>query len=222
MVRQRIPDCPAGISPGPVRIGAANRSRRAGIWIESQMYQRGSAPSCPGCKTGRRPPVSAEPCRSGARRSACIIARTGNHRNRHGAGQSAPVAPAVQLGQVVAPHQPDEVDIGVAPAQGPQRIDGENGAEFLLNRRWHDRRKPRLLYGRGQARGKRCHACLGLERVARRDQPPHCIKPQRLAGEQADSPVPAMRRVEASAQQADALGNLAQGRICPVPRTSHL
>ena len=39
---------------------------------------------------------------------------------------------------------------------------------------------------------------------------------------QADPAMPAMRRVETAAKQPDPLGNRAQGRICPEPRTSHL
>lgn len=222
MVRQRIPDRAAGEAAGPVWINAANGTRRTWIGIESQMYQRGCAPSCPVFQTGRGPPVSAEPCGSGARCSGAIIAGPRNYRNRHGAGQPAPVAPAVELGQIVAAHQPDKFLVGIAPAQRLQGIDREHSAKIAFDRSRHDRRAPGQAERRLQAGRKRSHPGFGLKRIARRNQPPHRIKVECLPREQADPPMPAMGRIEAATQQTDALWVPAQGRTCPVPRTSHL
>lgn len=222
MVRERVPDSPAGETPGPVWISAANGSRRARIGIETQLYQRGCAPSCPVFQTGRRPPVSAEPGCSGARRSKAIIAGPRNNRNRHGASKPAPVAPAVQLGQVVAAHQPDKVDIRETPSQCAQRIDRVNGAQLAFDRGWHDRGTTRHAQGRSEPRRKRSHARPGLQGIAGRDQPPDRIEPKRVARKQADPPMPAMGRIEAATQQPNAWFPAVQGRTCPVPRTSHL
>src|SRR5262245_11141308 len=62
-----------------------------------------------------------------------------------------------------------------------------------------------------------------LERVLRRDQPPHPVKPQPVKGEERNRKVAAMGGIEGSAEQADALptaedwGN-DHGRVCPAPR----
>lgn len=218
MVRQGIPEPLAGKPAGPVWIGAANGCRRTRIGIETQMYQRGCAPSCPVLQAGSGPPVSAEPGPGEARPGGCIIARTRDNRNRHGSSEASPVFPLVQLGEIVAPHQPDEPVFRIASLQAMKRVHGVAGAQFALYLAGHDGCAPRLHPRRSEPRGKRCHALPGLKRVARRDQPPHRVEAQRLPGKNADPAVPAMGGIEAPAEEPDP----GQGRTCPVPRTTHL
>ena len=222
MVRQEIAPGMAGPielgSARPFWIGGAQCGGRARIWIKTQIYQRGCAPSCPGVQAGGRPTKSTEPGTRGARQCSALIARTRDNRNRHGTGDCTPAPPAMKLRQIVATHQPHELRLRVTSPQRAQRIERVARSQFGLNRGGHDTAAPRLFSRRGQPRSERSHPSLGLERIARRDQPPHRVKVQRAHCEQADRAVPAMRRVETPAQESDS----GQGRICPVPRTSHL
>ena len=218
MMRKGIALGLARIAAGPVRIGAANRSRRTRIGIETQMYQRRCAPSCPVAQAGGRPPVTAEPGPRGAREGSAVIARTGDHRNRHAAGNRAPAAPAVKLGKIVAAHQPDETMLRKPPDKLAQGINGVAGAQLALDRCRHDWRSTSLTARRSESGRKRRHTDPGLQGIARRNQPPHRIEPKRLGGEQRDPAMPAVRGIEAPAKEPDP----AQGRTCPVPRTSHL
>ena len=206
---QRIALGMAGKAARPVRISAANRCRRTRIWIETQMYQRGCAPSCPVLQTGLRAPVTAEPGHRGAREGSAIIARTRDNRNRHGAGDAAPVTPAMELREIIAAHQPDEAHFGIAPAQRPQGIDGEHRAQFALDRGGPDRCAPGLPAGRGEPHREGRHAGCGFERIARRNQPPHLIQPKGLAREQADPAMAAVRGIEAPAEKPDPFQNRA-------------
>ena len=218
MVRQTIPQALAVKAAGPVWIGAANGSCRARIGIKTQMYQRGCAPSCPVFQTGCGPPVSAEPSPGEARPGSALIARTGDNRNRHGAGDLLPGFPLAELHQIVAAHQPDKPMFGIARLQLAQRIDGIARAEFAFDHSRHDAGAAGLLAGGGEAGGERRHSSFGLERIAGRDQPPDFIKPQCFTRKQTDPAVAAMRRVKTPAQKT----NRFQDLTCPVPRTNHL
>ena len=218
MVRQTITLIEARKAACPVRVRLPQGGGRPWIRIESQINQRGCAPSCPGVQTGGRPPETAKPGSCGARTGSAFIARTRDNRNRHGAGDLAPVPPAVKLRQIVAPHQPHELHLGVAPAQRAQGIERVARAQFALDRGGHDSRAAGLLPGRSQPRRQRRHPGFGLKRVTRRDQPPHRIEVQGFKCPEANTSVPAMRRVETAAEEPDS----GQGLICPVPRTSHL
>ena len=204
MVRDGIAPGKAAITSGPVWIGAAQGRGRARVRIETQLYQRGGAPSCPVLHAGCRPPVSAEPGRRGARGSTAIIAGTGDNRNRHEPGHIAPGLPLVELGQVIAAHQPDEAVARIAPLQRPQRIDSKPRAQLALDSRGANRRAAAVRHGGCEPRRQRSHARPGLERIAGRNQPPHLVQPQRAQRGQADLAVTAMRGIEAPPQQADA------------------
>ncbi len=178
MVRQTIPWALAAKAAGPVWIGAANRCCRARIGIETQMYQRGCAPSCPVFQTGCGPPVSAEPSPGEARPGSALIARTGNNRNRHGAGDAAPGFPLVKLHQIVAAHQPDEAVAGVPRLKLAEGVDCKTRAQFALDCGRNNSRPPGLLPGRSEASGQRRHSGLWLKRITGGHQPPDLIKPQ--------------------------------------------
>src|SRR5690242_19672527 len=65
-------------------------------------------------------------------------AGSGNHRDRHAAGDVLPAPPAVKLGKVVAAHQPNEACFWEAALQGLDRVDRVTGLEGLLDRRHFD------------------------------------------------------------------------------------
>jgi len=138
------------------------------------------------------------------------------------------VPPPVKLRQIVRAHQPHETPFRIAAQQRSYGVDRVAGAQLTLDRGDPDSRAARQLPGRGDPRAQRRHAGRRLERIAGRDQPPGLVQPQRIQREQSDSPVPAMRRVEATSEQAGHRTGTAsrarrrQGRSCPVPRTSHL
>ena len=130
-----------------------------------------------------------------------------------------------------------------AAAERLYRIGGEAGAEprFDVADPYaavgsRDRRGPIQPLGKGRHAGNR------LQRVLRRHQPPDLVYVEALQRLPADMQVPAMRRVEGAAEQADApsrnrrikipspaareRGNFgwgpAQGRTWPLPRTRYL
>ena len=208
---------------GPVRIGLPCGSGRTRIGIETQRHKRGRAPPFPAAKAGRRLPVLPQPGHRGARDSTCIITRTGNNRNRHESGYAAPVPPPVKLRQIVGAHQPDEARLGIARLQLAQRVGSVARPQLAFDRSDPDRRPAGLPSGRGDPGRKRRHPGCRLERIARRNQPPDLVEPQRCCSEQRNAPVTAMRRIEAAPQKANARARAAcQGRTCPLPRTSHL
>ena len=183
----------------PAGIGGTQRARRAGIGVYGQQYQRRRTPLCPTLQTGLGAPKTPKPCHRGAREGTSIIARTRDDRNRHDPGQPAPVAPTVQLGQIIRPHQPYKAVFRPTPSDPRQGIDGVARAQFALHGGDANQRPPRLAPRRGVAFGQRRHTLRVLQRVAGADQPPHFVQPQRRDGREADPPMPAMRGVKAAA-----------------------
>ena len=222
--RNSIPQSPGLTLAGPLRIGSAHFCCRASVGVEAQIYQRRCAPFCPmfakGHQTGGRPAITPEPSHRGAREGGAIIARTGDHRNRHQSGDPSPIFPAHELRQIVRPHQPHKVAFGPAQDELAKRIDRETRAQFALNRADPDWGPAGLSARRSETLGERRHACSRFQRISRRHQPPHFIERKSITGKQRNSPVPAMRRVETAAQKADPGG--VQGRTWPEPRTCHL
>jgi len=201
----------AGMPAGPVWISLADCRGRSRIGIESQDHQYWCAPRCPIGQAGGGCSVTPEPGHRGARDSGAIIARTGDDGNRHHAGNSAPVFPAVELGQIIGAHEPDEAAAGIAQQQPAQGLRGVAGAELALDRGDADRGAAGLGLGRGEAGGKRRHARFGLERVSGGDQPPDLVQPQCPQRREADSPVRAMGGVERAAEEAGFRAGADQG-----------
>jgi len=135
------------------------------------------------------------------------------------------MAPARELAQIIGTHEPDEAHIREAAAQLAHRICGILGAQALLDIGCDDAPSIGDAARLGEALRERGHARARLQRVAGLDHEPELVQPQmddRLAR---NMQMPLMRRVEGTAQNADALmvpmaemGN--QGRICPAPRTT--
>lgn len=144
-----------------------------------------------------------------------------------------PVAPAMDLPQVVSAHQPDEARARIArhqPRQGRRR---EARAEAGLQGGRQDVRIAGATLGAGQSVAQAGHALGRLERVLRADQPPDLMQAEAFARVVRNEHVAAMSGVERPAQEADAQPGpegaaaqvrpgVPQGRTCPAPRTTYL
>jgi hypothetical protein len=127
-----------------------------------------------------------------------------------------------QLHQVIGAHEPDEAGAGKASAQRRERIGGVAGVQMALNIGGDDV----APIGNGgstcQPRGKRLHAGLRLQWIARGNQQPHLIQAQALQRGAGNVQVAIMRRIEAAAQQADAhaavVAKARQGALFEVAR----
>ena len=117
--------------------------------------------------------------------------------------------PAVKLGEVVRPHQPDEAHTGIAGPQRGKGLRGVAGAKMGLDIRDLD---PRVLHHLARARqtGRHRGRSMRLERIARADHPPHPIQPETLDRLAGDMGVTLVRRIERPAKQPD---HLPRGRI---------
>jgi hypothetical protein len=184
---------------GPPGMGTAESRGRAVIRIETQEDQCRCAPLPPFPKAGFRHGIAPEPGHGGARHSGATIARTRDHRNRHCPRDGAPVLPAVKLGKIIRPHQPDKAPLGITPLERAQGVHGVARAQRSFDRGGDDRRASGLLASRAEAGAQRGHAFTRFQGVAGRDQPPHLIQTQRICCEQADAAMPAVGRVEAAA-----------------------
>ena len=168
--------------------------------------------------------------RRGQRCIAPARARESGDGNR--AEQVAPARPVDELGQDVGAHQPHELRLRIDPLQRLHRVERVARAQQQLGRVDADARMVGDLAGTGHARRQRLHAVAALQRVLRRDQPPHFVEAEALQRLQADVPMAGMGRVERAAQQADAPRrgarharhrmDRAHGRSVPLPRTMFL
>src|SRR4249919_3133587 len=89
------------------------------------------------------------------------------------------------------------------------------------------------LLGAGEPGCQRLHAVVALQRVLRRDQPPHFVEAEAFQRFEADMTVAFVRGIERAAEQADAAARIArharhrvvrgnQGLSVPLPRTIFL
>lgn len=146
-----------------------------------------------------------------------IIAGPRNNGNGNDSGYATPIAPLAKLLQIVGPHQPDEAFFRKTGDQRLHRINGVARAQFTLNCRSANRSMASELARMGEAGRERGHARFGLERVAGADQPPHFIQPQSLCRKQRYGPVPAMRGIKRSAEQADGVSGQARTPASSTP-----
>jgi hypothetical protein len=138
-------------------------------------------------------------------RHPCRHTRAGPRQDPHrdGAQDIAPTAPAVELHEVVSPHQPDEFDTRIDRPQPVDGIGGPLGAQGQFQSRdldaqmaFEHRVRPRQPLGH---RGR----LTGFQRVARGHQPPDLIQPHPLHRLMADMGMPLMGRVKRPAQKAN-------------------
>ncbi len=153
-------------------------------------------------------------------------------RREYGATNVQPAAPARQLLQDVGAHQPDEAGSRKPPQQAAQRIDGVARAEHRLDRAGDDAAAIGEAARGRQPLIERRHAALRLQRIAGRHQQPDLIEPQPPPCQLDDVAMACVRRIERTAEQADAHApsvaeardrlmpeRRVQGRTCPVPIT---
>ena len=187
------------------RLGADLR-RRSGVEPGVEKH--------PGRGFGRRP-AGAPPlpaARAGAKRCAAVPAsafascRAGRKRRSGRCGRW----PATDANMGIAPgcRHPSARRIACAESAGAApgacrrcRCRAEPGLDVADPDARDRRRRPAPP---GQALVERRHAGSRLQRVLRRDQPPHFVEPETAQRQPADMQVPAMRRVERPAQQPDA------------------
>ncbi len=152
----------------------------------------------------RRQSPPREPLRRRRQPGAELVARPRQHAHRHRRHDLRPAAPVVEAREVVRPHQPHEMHPAIARLQRLQRRRGIARAEPRLEVGHphpgmpHDR--PRRRQPPLQIRRR-----IRLQRIARRDQPPDLIEPERLQRPLADMHMPRMRRIERPAQKSDPL-----------------
>ena len=197
----------------PVRLGLPQARCGSGIGLKAQQHERRRSPIRPVTRLTCGPDEAPQPrhCRSGS--GHLIIAGARDHGNHNIPRDLPPVAPAVELGEIVGPHQPDEAAARIAALQPAKGVDRVARAELALDRGRADRRAARLFAGRGEAGGERGHSLGGLERVARRNQPPDLVESQCVDREQTDRAMAAMRRVERAAEQSG--GGRSSQLCCP-------
>lgn len=208
----------------PGRIGSPKARCRRRIGAEAQQHKCRQSPSRPMFRLTCGPHSAPQPTHCRTCMGTAIIARTRDNRNRNLTGDVSPPFPAMELRQIVRPHQPDEAVIRIEPGQPGERIGGIAGLQFLLDGGRPDRRMPRHRPRGGEPGLEWRHARLVLQRIAGRDHPPYFVEIQRAQGVQRQPPVPAMRRIERAAEKTDAFQRfgetlkVAPGR-CRAPAT---
>src|SRR5207248_3821071 len=99
----------------------------------------------------------------------------------------------------------DEAVFGVTALEPAYGVDGETGALALLEIAGADSRLVGHAFRRGQPGFEGRHVLRSLlQRIARRNQPPHLIQPERAERLQADVAAPAVGGVERAAEETDA------------------
>ncbi len=77
--------------------------------------------------------VPFKPTRRDRRTSIAIIAWPGDNCNRHQSGNPPPVAPTVELGEIIGPHDPNKTSFRVFPLNLFQGFYGVSSAQSLFN-----------------------------------------------------------------------------------------
>ena len=194
----------------PIGVNRAKAGGGRRVGRQAKLVNRRCTPSRPmPCLAGRtdEPP---QPTHRASRSGSAIITGAANHRNRHDSDDFPPAAPLVKIWHGVGAHQPDEFVAGIAAQKRAQRVDRVARAGAHLEIAGPDRCPPCHSPGRRQPRCEGRHVlCVGLERIAGRHQPPHLIEAKSVERGQADAPMPAMRRIEGTAEEADA-----RHRVC--------
>src|SRR3569832_2980463 len=97
-----------------------------------------------------------------------------------------PIAPAVELRKVVRSHDPDKVQARSTTAQISDRVCSIARSDDGFETTHIDARIEGDVSGGRHALGKVMRRAVGLERIARRHQPPDAVELQPLDRKQAD------------------------------------
>src|SRR3984885_5312084 len=127
---------------------------------------------------------------------AKALRRSVDHSDRYLGCYTPPVMPAVKLRKIVRSHDPDKVQTRSTAAQIPYRVSSIACSDDGFETAHIDARIMRHLPRRLHALNQIVRRPVGLERIARRHQPPHPVKFQTLDREQADGAMRQMRRIE--------------------------
>ncbi len=137
------------------------------------------------------------------RQSRASLPRAGQNQHRHGVHNLLPTPPFWQLGEVVCPHQPDELRPGEAFFKRCHGVGGVNRPEFLFDIGGDDPPAVDNFAGRSQPVGKWGHAERWFQRVAWGYHEPELVEPavhHRLPGHMQ---MPCVSWIERAAQHAD-------------------
>lgn len=138
-----------------------------------------------------------KPTHRAARSGTAIIAWSVDNCNRHQGRDFPPVAPKVELSEIIAAHDPDEAPIGIKADDSLERFNGKSRAQLLFNRGWPNTASTRYGLGGTNAHWQRGHIlCACLERIARRNEPPNFIHSKRACCVHADVAMAFVRRIE--------------------------
>ena len=193
----------------PIGIGRADCGGGAGVGWQAKKQDRRRAPTRPVARMASRMDEPPKPTHGAHRPDLGLITRTRDHRNRDGARDAAPVAPPVELRQIVRAHQPYEPAAGVAADEPAQRVGGKARAELAFYGGDADRGAARPRSRGSKARGEGRHVGSAvLQRVAGGDEPPHLVEAECMGGVQADRAVAAVRGIERAAEKAGGGQNL--------------
>src|SRR3546814_10261606 len=112
------------------------------------------------------PDEAPQPAHRASRMGAAIISRPRHDRNRNRRRDPPPVAPAVELGEIVRAHQPNEAIAAEAPGQRVQRVDRVAGTELPLYRGDADGKTFGRVPGRSKSRGQGGHVFRSEEHTS--------------------------------------------------------
>ena len=131
-----------------------------------------------------------------------IVGGTRQYRKGNRARDVPPTAPTRQLHQIIGADQPDKMHARKQTLQITHGIEREGAAEMPFDVGRHNAASIRDGACRGQSILQRRHPGTILQRIAGRDEQPDLIESQATQSDFSDVAMPAMRRVEASAEQA--------------------
>jgi len=188
----------------PVGIERAQRRCGRGIGRQAKKQDRRWTPLRPVHRLAVGSDEPRKPAHRARRLGFFIITGAGKHGNWDQRRDVAPVLPAMEFGNSVGAHQPDEAVLWVSVGERPERVDGVAGACLAFEVRHADRCPLRYFLRGDEARLERSHVRALLERVAGRHQPPQFVEAERLDRRQAELAVPLVRGVERSAEKSDA------------------
>ncbi len=146
------------------------------------------------CKTLREAPMQ---------RFEAIRCAVENH-DRQARGDGFPRFPAMKPGEVIRPHQPDKTVARVLRLQEANRVDAVVKPVHCFDIHHPDARVARDRPCTSKPRRIFCEFTCFLERVLRRDEPPDFIEPKALHRLKRNMQMAFVRRVERTAEQADA------------------
>src|ERR1700741_2351284 len=194
---------------GPNALGAARSQCRRALRISPPVEHGRGGRRCLGQGRTGRPERRGEGARGHAGTGLEHTSLARDHRHGQRTKDAAPTLPARDLNQIVAAHQPDEMNLGKVLFQNRDGIGGVGRAQRGFKIADDDERLARRLARGADALFEPRHALAWLQGILRRHQPPYVVEPELLQRKLARVHVAFMGGIERSAQEADAhpIGN---------------